>query len=153
MLKLNRKVEYGLIALKHMLGKPAGELTSVREICGQFGTPFDPVAHVMRILNSGGLVKSEQGAHGGYRLVDDVVSICFGDFIRMVEGHPLAFTDCLREEEQRCSMIDKCNIVGPMTHFHARLMEFLDSVTLGDLLEEQVPSPFSPPLSGGSAYA
>ena len=39
MLKLNRKVEYGLVALKHMATKPEGALTSVREICDRFGTP------------------------------------------------------------------------------------------------------------------
>jgi Rrf2 family transcriptional regulator, nitric oxide-sensitive transcriptional repressor len=141
-LKVNRKVEYGLVALKHMFGKPKGQLTSVREICDHFGTPFDPVAHVMRILNSGGLVKSEQGAHGGYRLQDNVLTVTFSDFIEMIEGHPLAFTDCLREEDDcRCTMMDRCNIVTPMHHLHDRLRGFLRSIKLGDLLaEDALPS-------------
>jgi len=141
-LKLNRKVEYGLIALKYMLGKPRGELTSVREICDLFGTPFDPVAHVLRILNSGQLVESEQGAHGGYRLIADVDTIQFSDFIQLVEGHPLAFADCLREHDCRCTMLNSCNIMGPMAHFHQRIVEFLQSITLADILEERVPPPF-----------
>ncbi|HEX9841567.1 MAG TPA: Rrf2 family transcriptional regulator [bacterium] len=137
MLKVNRKVEYGLVALKHMFGKPKGQLTSVREICDHFGTPFDPVAHVMRILNAEGLVKSEQGAHGGYRLQDNVLDITFGDFIEIIEGHPLAFTDCLREEEDcRCTMMERCNILAPMHRLHDRLRGFLRSIKLGDLLVE-----------------
>jgi Rrf2 family transcriptional regulator, nitric oxide-sensitive transcriptional repressor len=134
-LKVNRKVEYGLVALKHMLSKPKGELTSVREICDHFGTPFDPVAHVMRILNTEGLVKSEQGAHGGYRLQDRVLEVSFEDFIEIIEGHPLAFTDCLREDEDcRCTMMERCNILSPMHQMHGRLRNFLRSIKLSDLL-------------------
>ena len=136
MLKLNRKVEYGLVALKHMFGKPSGQLTSVREICDHYGTPFDPVAHVLRILNAGGLVQSEQGAHGGYRLQEHVMEVTFEEFIQLVEGHPLAFTECLREDDCRCSMIDRCNIITPMHHFHDRLLGFLRSFRLADLLVE-----------------
>ena len=134
MLKVNRKVEYGLVALKHMLGKPKGELTSVREICDHFGTPFDPVAHVMRILNSAGLVKSEQGARGGYRLQDHILDVTFGDFIEIIEGHALAFTDCLRVGDCRCTLMDRCNIVSPMHQLHDRLRVFLRSITLNELL-------------------
>lgn len=152
MLKVNRKVEYGLVALKHMTGKPKGQLTSVREICEHFGTPFDPVAHVMRILNAEGLVKSEQGAHGGYRLQDHVLDVTFGDFIEIVEGHPLAFTDCLREEDCRCSMMDRCNIISPMHQFHDRLMSFLRSIRLSDLLANEA-LPTLPTSEGGRALA
>lgn len=136
MLKVNRKVEYGLVALKHMFSKPKGQLTSVREICDHFGTPFDPVAHVMRILNAEGLVKSEQGARGGYRLRDNVLDVTFGDFIEIIEGHPLAFTECLREDECRCSLMERCNIVTPMQSLHERLRHFLGSIKLADLLAD-----------------
>jgi Rrf2 family protein len=91
----------------------------------------------MRILNAEGLVKSEQGAHGGYRLQDNVLDITFGDFIEIIEGHPLAFTDCLREEEDcRCTMMERCNILAPMHRLHDRLRGFLRSIKLGDLLVE-----------------
>lgn len=143
MIKINRKVEYGLIALKYMMGKPSGQLTSVREICEHFGAPFDPLAHVMRILNANGLVKSEQGAKGGYRLVGDVTGMAFGDFIEMIEDQPLAFASCVLEDDERCNMMDRCNIMSPIHHFHNRLMEFMQSVTLGDLMEKRIPQPFS----------
>ena len=143
MIKVNRKVEYGLVALTYMMGKPPGVLTSVREICENFGAPFDPLAHVMRILNTNGLVQSEQGARGGYRLVGDFTRIAFGDFIEMIEDQPLAFATCVLENDDRCNMQDCCNIISPMHHFHNRLMEFMRSVTLGDLMEKRIPPPFA----------
>ncbi len=133
MLKVNRKVEYGLVALKHMMHKPKGQLTSVREICDHYGTPFDPVAHVLRILNTEGLVQSEQGAHGGYRLQDSVQTTNLAQFIEMIEGQ-LAFTDCLREDDCRCTMMDRCNIITPMQTLNDRLLDFLKAITLQELL-------------------
>lgn len=135
MLKVNRKVEYGLVALKHMMHKPKDQLTSVREICDNYGTPFDPVAHVLRILNSEGLVKSEQGAHGGYRLVEDIHGVPLARFIEMIEGQ-VAFTDCLREDGCRCNMTARCNIINPMHHLNSQLLQFLESMTLGQLLDQ-----------------
>ena len=135
MLKVNRKVEYGLVALRHMHSKSEGNLTSVREICDQFGTPFDPLAHVLRILNARGILKSEQGAHGGYRLMESLDNVNLADFIEMIEGR-LAWTDCSRGEgECKCGLLDSCNIIDPMHQFNRRLIEFLKSVSLADLLE------------------
>ncbi len=134
MLKVNRKVEYGLVALKHMSGKPRGRLTSVREICEAYKTPFDPLAHVLRILNTNGIVKSEQGAHGGYRLLENLENISLARFIEMIEGQ-LAWTECSRgERECKCGMLDSCNIVAPMHEFNERLIGFLKSVNLAELL-------------------
>lgn len=153
MLKINRKVEYGLIALRYMQSKPNGNLTSVREICEQFGTPFDPMAHVLRILNTCGIVKSEQGAHGGYRLTGDVNSIPFGEFIEMIEGCTLAFASCVLEDDERCNIRDRCNIKSPMHHLHTRLTEFLQTITVGDLIEKRIPPPFTEIEDQETAYA
>lgn len=135
MLKVNRRVEYGLVALKHMSGRPKGRLTSVREICDTYKTPFDPLAHVLRILNVNGIVESEQGAHGGYRLLENLENISLAQFIEMIEGQ-LAWTECIRNEEDcKCGMLGTCNIIGPMHEFNQRLIGFLKSVTLAELLQ------------------
>jgi len=146
MLKVNRKVEYGLVALKHMQTKSADHLTSVREICDLYGTPFDPLAHVMRLLSSAGLVESEQGAHGGYRLVGDLTQFNVAEFIELIDGH-LALTKCIKtDEECGCALEQRCNIMSPMHTFHNHLIRFLRSITVKDLLQDPVPLP--PPEPG-----
>ena len=64
--KINRKLEYALIGLKHMRAKAPGELTSVKELATAYGVPFDAASRVMQILAQNGVLISEQGAHGGY---------------------------------------------------------------------------------------
>ena len=134
MLKVNRKVEYALIALKHMQQKPKGQLTTVREICEHYGTPFDPVAHVMRILNARQVVQSEQGAHGGYRLLEDTRRLSFASLIEMIEGK-LAFVECARKERANCGILDTCNIASPMNQLNLRMIEFLRSVMVGEIID------------------
>jgi Rrf2 family transcriptional regulator, nitric oxide-sensitive transcriptional repressor len=139
MLKVNRKVEYGLVALRYMQAKPPGQLTSVREICEQYGTPFDPMAHVMRVLCTAGLVESVQGAHGGYRVIADLTRHNVADFIELIDGQ-LALTECLKpEDECRCALTNRCNIVSPMHNLHDRLFLFLRSISIHDLLQETPP--------------
>ena len=154
MLKVNRKVEYGLIALRHMHGKPREHLTSVREICERYGTPFDPLAHVLRILNAKEIVKSEQGAHGGYRLLENLKNINLAEFIEMIEGQ-LAWIECARpEDECKCGLMESCNIIGPMNDFNRRLIMFLKTITLDELLQlnrNLINISLKPSDGGGSA--
>ena len=94
-----------------------------------------PLAHVLRILNARGVVKSEQGAHGGYRLMQSLSDVNLAEFIEMIEGQ-LAWTECSRPEaECRCGLVDSCNIIEPMHRFNQRLIDFLKSISVADLLQ------------------
>ena len=48
MIKIHRKVEYSLIALKHMSDRKPGQLTSAKEIAEVYGIPFDTVSRVLQ---------------------------------------------------------------------------------------------------------
>ena len=66
MFKINKKVEYAMMSLRHIYTNKSDELTSVKEICEKFRTPFDVTSRAMQKMVSGGILKSEKGAHGGY---------------------------------------------------------------------------------------
>src|ERR1044072_7238661 len=66
MFKINRKLEYALFSLRYMSAKAPGQLTSAKEICDIYHTPFDPTSRVLQIMAQHGILRAEQGAHGGY---------------------------------------------------------------------------------------
>ncbi|MEQ1878342.1 MAG: Rrf2 family transcriptional regulator, partial [Bdellovibrionia bacterium] len=72
MLKITRKIEYSLMALRHMASKYQGELTTAKEVCDSYKTPFDVTSKVMQTMAQKGLLKSTPGAHGGYLSLKDL---------------------------------------------------------------------------------
>lgn len=132
LVRLNRKIEYALVALKYMTGKIPGELTSAKEISEKFNTPFDVTARVMQVLAQKGLLRSEQGAQGGYSISKDLSRISFQDLLDMVEG-PSAIVKCF-EKDEPCGVQPHCNIISPINMLNQKLTEFYSGLKLKDLL-------------------
>ena len=136
--KINRKVEYALIGLKHMRAKQPGELTSVKEIASLYGCPFEATSKVMQTLAGRGLIRSEQGAHGGYQLVRDLNRVSLYEIMEMVVG-PVEIAKCLHESDNSCDLKNTCNLVSPITTLNRRLVEFYKSLSVGEILESRSP--------------
>ena len=135
--KLNRKLEYALMALRIMNQKGQGELTTTKEVVDQTGCPFDGTARVLQIMTNHGLLKSEQGAYGGYLIAKDLGRVSFYEFNEMIVG-PLGIVKCLHEQEEdegSCELAGTCNIQSPLQELNRRLREFYKSLTLKDLLK------------------
>jgi Rrf2 family protein len=133
--KLNRKIEYALIGLKHMRSKAPGELTTVKEISQIYGCPFDATSRVMQALAQKGVLKSEQGAHGGYMITRDLNRVSFYDLSEWILG-PVAVARCLHETvESSCDMRSTCNIITPVQTLNRKINEFYKALTVAELLD------------------
>ncbi len=134
--KLNRKIEYSLMALKHMVQKHPGELTTAKEVSETLRTPFDATARVMQLMASRGLLKSEQGAFGGYQITKDLAKVTMHELIEIIDG-PLALVKCLHKEQaEPCEIQPTCNIFSPVSILNQKLNNFYQSLNLKDLLKE-----------------
>lgn len=134
MFKLNRKLEYALIALKHMVSKQSGELATAKEISTLYQTPFDATSRVLQIMASHHILKSEQGAHGGYYIIKDLSAVSFFDLAQQVLG-TISMVDCLYEDDCRCELSKHCNIVSPIVWLSEKTKEFYKSLSVRDLLQ------------------
>ncbi|MFM6928092.1 MAG: RrF2 family transcriptional regulator [Bdellovibrio sp.] len=142
--KINRKLEYALMALKYMSQKIPGELTSAKEVSDAFHTPFDATARVMQqMAQKGGILRAEYGANGGYQITKDLAKISIHDLVAVIEG-PTALVKCLHNEAP-CEIQGTCNIVSPITNLNHKLTEFYKSVSLKDLLVERTVMPAKKP--------
>lgn len=138
--KINRKLEYALMALKYMSQKIPGELTSAKEVSDAFHTPFDATARVMQqMAQKGGFLRAEYGASGGYQITKDLAKVSIHDLVEVIEG-PTALVKCLHKEAP-CEIQGTCNIVSPITNLNHKLNDFYKSVSLKDLLVERTAMP------------
>jgi Rrf2 family transcriptional regulator, nitric oxide-sensitive transcriptional repressor len=132
MSKLNRKVEYSLMALKHMSRKMPGELTSAKEVSDSYQAPFDATARVMQLMAQSGILRSSPGAQGGYQITKDLAKVTLHDLMELIQG-PTQIAKCLHKEEP-CEIQSSCNIVSPVHTLNQKLNDFYKNVTLKELL-------------------
>ncbi len=145
MLKINKKVEYALMALKFMADKKdALPLTSAREICDYFKTPFDTTAKVMQMMNNHDILKSVKGIKGGYSLNRSLDDITYSELASLIEGKPEMGRVCVTTKGT-CELLEKCNIATPVELLNRKLNAFLETLTLKELLQG---SNFNPHKSG-----
>ena len=130
--RLNRKVEYALMALKHMAQKHQGELTSAKEIVELTGAPFDATARVLQQMGQREILRSEQGAHGGYILIRDLNKISLFELMEVILG-PLTLARCLHGENE-CELLGHCNIVSPVQLLNRKLADFYRGISVAELL-------------------
>lgn len=134
MIKINKKVEYALIALKYIATHKGGEnLTSAREICDRFKTPFDTTAKVLQVMNNHGLLNSTKGIKGGYSLAKPLSKITFTELAIMIEGGQDSKKFC-ESSKGLCDLYSICNIVTPIDSLNNQINGFLSQLTLEELL-------------------
>lgn len=132
--KINRRLEYALVGLKHMRAKAPGELTSVKELALAYGVPFDAASRVMQVLAQAGVLISEQGAYGGYMIGRDLSRLSFAELSEILLGK-VAVARCLADShEDACEMRGSCNIVSPVQMLNRKLNEFYRGLSVAELL-------------------
>ena len=132
MIKINRKIEYALMALKLMKEKNLSELTTAREVCDRFETPFDTTSKVMQLMNNCGILLSHKGVKGGYTLARDLSEVSYMELVELIEGKSFMM-DC---HEGPCDLYHKCNITQPIKRLNDYLINIFNSISLNELLAE-----------------
>src|SRR3954468_15861304 len=140
MLRLSKKADYALMAMKHLArtADSASASTSAREIAEQYDIPIELMAKVLQRLARSGLLTSHQGTRGGYTLSKSTVSISVADIIEAIDG-PLTVTACSTEDEQ-CEQFKSCNVRDPLWRLKDRIIAALSTVSLAEIASE-VPLP------------
>ncbi len=133
--KLNRKVEYALMALKYMSEKFAGHITTVKEICAATHIPFDATSRVMQQMAQKKVLKSEQGARGGYLLVTDLSKISFHEILEIIDG-PMQIVRCA-SGKKTCEFLAKCNMTSPLQNLNHRLVDFYKELSVAEVLNSR----------------
>lgn len=134
MLKIHKKTEYALIAIRFIAEKSGDESFTAKDISEGFDLPFDVIARVLQIFAFHGYLQSSQGAKGGYRKSEkDILALNFLDLVEMLEG-PQALTKCL--EGSDCPINSKCNVISPIEKLNENLKNFFREQKIGELLKE-----------------
>ena len=91
-MKLTTRSEYALLALIHLARARGPAYVSAVSIAEAQGLPPKFLEQLLLVLKRGGLVKSQKGQRGGYKLARPAEKISLAEIIRLLDG-ALAPTD------------------------------------------------------------
>jgi len=88
-MRISAKADYAVRAAIELAAAPDGKAVPAERIATSQGIPLNFLEHILSELRVAGVVRSQRGTDGGYRLAREPRRITIADIIRAVEG-PLA---------------------------------------------------------------
>jgi Rrf2 family protein len=146
MLRLSKKADYALLAMRHLAAHSDRGAVSARELAETYDLPPELLAKVLQKLVRGQLLTSIQGIRGGYGLARPAASISVADVITAVDG-PLTVTAC-SETNHNCEQYSKCNIRDPLWQIKDRIVSALAATSIAGLATDLAPITLAPNKSG-----
>jgi Rrf2 family protein len=144
MLRLSKKADYALMAMKHLALRGDRGSSSAREIAEAYGIPIELMAKVLQRLVQRGLLASHQGTRGGYHLARLPGQMSVADVIQAIDG-PVTVTACSTDDGQ-CDQFAKCNVRDPLWKVRERILQALGATTIAELAVEAPPAPTPAPV-------
>lgn len=139
-MKVSTKGRYAL-RLMVDLGVHGGEdkYISLKDISARQNISIKYLEQIVTPLHRAGLVRSIRGAQGGYRLSRDPERYTAGEILRAIEGSfaPIA---CLESDVNECERYKVCPTVGFWEGMYKVISEYVDSVSLKQLIDEHLAS-------------
>jgi Rrf2 family protein len=134
---LRRNTDYALRAMVNMAGHFGEDPVSTRDISQCEDISYQLACKLMQKLNSAGLVKSSMGPQGGFVLSRTPKKINLAEIIDAIQG-PLSLSRCLLGENV-CQRQSSCPITVKLTKLQKNIGDYLQSITLSELLQHQSP--------------
>ena len=130
MLKLTRKTEYALIALRHLRFIGKDNVVSSKEIANQYNIPRPLLSKVLQDLARQNFIEPIQGPRGGYKLKAKLDSFSMTEFFELMEG-PWGIMDCYFDSN--CELVETCNIRSPIQRLNDSMRTMFDKMTVNDV--------------------
>ncbi len=134
MLKLTKKADYGLMAMKHLAEHAEQGACSAKDVADAYGIPQEALAKILQRLVKAGLLHSQHGTNGGYTLARDPGMISAFEVIRAIDG-PLFITSCVTVRGE-CDQSDRCNVREPLRRVSHGIEELLRGITILEMKDE-----------------
>ncbi|ANJ66329.1 SUF system Fe-S cluster assembly regulator [Halothiobacillus diazotrophicus] len=138
MLKISRMSDYAIVLLT-TLARGETPQSNARALAERTGLSQPTVGKLLKTLTASGLLTSQQGRHGGYRLARAADEISIADIVEAIDG-PIAMTECYTADHD-CEREANCSVRPHWNTINRGVRELLTGTTLATLSEpvHQVP--------------
>lgn len=130
---ISTRGRYALRVMLELSENRNGEYIAMKKIAERQGISLKYLERILPVLTQNGIVEGVHGKGGGYRLTRKPEEYKIGEILRLTEGD-LAPVSCLEHNAEPCGKRGECKTLPMWTKLQDVICDYLDSVTLEDLL-------------------
>ncbi|MBN1361388.1 MAG: Rrf2 family transcriptional regulator [Sedimentisphaerales bacterium] len=134
---LRRNTDYALRLAVHLAGHADDGALSTRVLAQNEEVSYQLACKLMQKLHAAGLVESDMGPKGGFRLSRAPADIAIVEVIEAIQG-PLLLNRCVLAGA--CPRQEDCAVRAKIGELQERMDEYLRSVTLAELAQKSRPA-------------
>src|SRR4029434_3146338 len=134
MFKLSKKVEYGLIAVKHMAMEGENTPCSAKEISEKYRIPYDLLSKILQKLKIEEILTSHQGTHGGYILSQKPDKLSLATIFNAIEGSSYILDCGQHDDPESCTIYETCILSSPLKKIQRQINSYFNSTKLSEIV-------------------
>ena len=132
MIRITRQTDYGILLLAQMAGRPLNEVHTAKHAAQLSNVPLPMASKILKALARGGLLVSQRGVKGGYRLATSPERISVGDVIGALEG-PFGITECSHSPGS-CDREGSCPVQTNWKRISVAMRDALDRIPISQMV-------------------
>ena len=135
-MKISTKGRYALRMLIDLAEHQNDGFIALKDIAERQGISKKYLEQIIPVLNRSNVLNANRGYQGGYKLAKSPDKYTVGAILRLTEGS-IAPVACLDHEPVDCPRREDCITLPLWKGLNKVITDYLDSVTLQDLLDNQ----------------
>lgn len=135
-MKISTRGRYAVRLMADLAQNQGNGYVALKDIAERQGISKKYLEQIVTLLSRSGMLQTNRGYQGGYRLAQPAENYTLGDILRVTEGS-LAPVACLDADAAPCQRAPYCITLPVWKELSALINNYLDSVTVQDLLDKQ----------------
>ena len=136
-MKISTKGRYALRMLLDLAQHKNDGYIALKDIAERQEISKKYLEQIVPLLNKSDILQSNRGFQGGYMLSKSPEKYTVGDILRITEGS-LSPVACLDHDINQCERSGNCMTLDIWKGLNTVITEYLDGITLQDILDKQV---------------
>lgn len=132
-MKISTKGRYALRMMLDLAENQGDSYVALKDIADRQSISKKYLEQIVPLLNKSGMLKTNRGYQGGYRLSKVPSDYTVGEILRVTEGS-LSPVACIEYEVNECPNADSCPTLGIWKGLYDVVNKYLDSITLEDVI-------------------
>ena len=134
-MKISTKGRYALRLMVDLAEHKDNGFIALKDVAKRQNISKKYLEQIVPVLNGAGLLATNRGNRGGYKLAKEPKEYTVGDILRITEGS-IAPVSCLESDVNSCERKNFCQTLYVWEGLYKVVNEYLDGITVQDIVDK-----------------